>query len=111
MSNAKLALGLLLVSGCAADAQGPERVNGTTIAPHPLANYAPVTDAVLRHPDPADWIMMRGNYKGHGFSRPDQINKTKGKGLQVVGARTMETGINEATPIIHNGVMFLGNPN
>jgi alcohol dehydrogenase (cytochrome c) len=111
MSYAKLALGLLMVSACAAGAQGPARVNGTTIAPHPLANYAPVTDAVLRHPDPADWIMMRGNYEGHGFSRLDQINKTNVKGLQLVWARAMETGINEATPIIHNGVMFLGNPN
>ena len=111
MSYAKLALGLLLVSACAADAQGPEKVNGTTIAPHPLATYAPVTDAVLRHPDPSDWVMMRGNYEGWGFSSLDQINKTNVKGLQLVWARAMETGINEATPVIHNGVMFLGNPN
>src|SRR3569833_2451273 len=111
MSYTKLALGLLLVSACAADAQGPEKVNGTTIAPLPLASYAPVTDAVLRHPDPSDWIMMRGNYEGWGFSSLDQINKTNVKGLQLVWARAMETGINEATPIIHNGVMFLGNPN
>ena len=55
--------------------------------------------------------MMRGNYEGWGFSTLDQINKTNVKGLQLVWARTMEPGINEATPIIHNGVMFLGNPN
>ena len=70
-----------------------------------------MTDAVLRHPDPSDWVMMRGNYEGWGFSTLDQINKTNVKGLQLVWARAMEPGINEATPIIHNGVMFLGNPN
>jgi alcohol dehydrogenase (cytochrome c) len=111
MSYAKLALGLLLLSACAADAQAPESIKGTTIAPHPLTSYAAVTDTMLRHPDPSDWIMMRGNYEGHGFSGLKQIDRTNVKGLQLAWARVMEPGINEATPIIHNGVMFLGNPN
>ena len=54
---------------------------------------------------------MRGNYEGYGFSTLNQINKTNVKGLQLVWSRAMEPGINEATPIIYNGVMFLGNPN
>jgi alcohol dehydrogenase (cytochrome c) len=66
---------------------------------------------VLRHPDPSDWIMMRNNYQGWGYSTLDQINKSNVKGLQLVWARTMESGINEATPIVYKGVMFLGNPN
>jgi alcohol dehydrogenase (cytochrome c) len=111
MSYAKLALGLLLVSACAADAQAPESLRGTTIAPHPMTSYAAVTDTMLRHPDPADWIMMRGNYEGHGFSSLKQIDRTNVKGLQLAWARVMEPGINEATPLIHDGVMFLGNPN
>jgi alcohol dehydrogenase (cytochrome c) len=111
MRRGKLALTLLLTSVCAGAAQTPAPLNGTTIAPHPLQTYAPVTDAVLRKPDPADWIMMRGNYQGWGFSTLNQIDKTNVRGLQLVWARTMEAGINEATPIIHNGVMFLGNPN
>ncbi len=89
--------------------RGP--LNGTTITKHALADYAPVTDAVLNSPDPSDWIMMRGNYQGWGYSRLDQIAPANVKGLQLVWARVMEPGINEATPIIHNGVMFLGNPN
>jgi alcohol dehydrogenase (cytochrome c) len=113
LHRAKLALGLLL--GCSgavlAQSSAPAPLNGTTIAPHPLLSYVPVSDAVLKKPDPADWVMMRGNYEGWGFSSLDQINKTNVKGLQLVWSRTMETGINEATPIIHNGVMFLGNPN
>ena len=91
--------------------KGPSRIKGVTIAPHPLTSYTPVTDTVLRHPDAADWVMMRGNYQGWGFSTLDQINKANVKGLQLIWARAMESGINEATPIVYKGVMFLGNPN
>ena len=41
----------------------------------------------------------------------DQINKDNVGGLQLVWARGMEPGINEATPIVYKGVMYLGNPN
>ena len=111
MSFKKLTLGLLLASGCVALAQAPESIKGVTIAPHPLKEFVPVTDAVLRKPDPNDWLMMRGNYEAYGFSTLDQINKTNVKGLQLVWSRLMEPGINEATPIVYKGVMFLGNPN
>src|SRR3954463_12695457 len=111
MKREKLAFALLLTVASGALAQAPVPVNGTTIAPHPLPSYSPVTDQVLRNPDPSDWIMMRGNYENYGFSKLDQINKTNVKGLQLVWARTMEPGVNEATPIIYKGVMFLGNPN
>jgi alcohol dehydrogenase (cytochrome c) len=85
-------------------------VNGATITPHALAQFTPVTDSTLRKPDPSDWLMMRGNYQGWGFSTLDQITRANVKGLQLVWARAMETGINEATPIVYKGVMFLGNP-
>src|SRR5438094_694404 len=75
LTGSRLAGCLLLLSVCAADAQGPESLKGTTISRHPLISYAPVTDAVLRHPDVSDWIMMRGNYEGWGYSSLDQINK------------------------------------
>ena len=111
MSYAKLALGLLLVSVCAADAQAPESIKGTTIAPHPLTSYAAVTDTVLRHPDPSDWIMMRGNYQGWGFSPLTQVSKTNVKTLQLIWSRLLDPGTMEATPIVFNGVMFIANPN
>jgi alcohol dehydrogenase (cytochrome c) len=111
MSFRKLTFGLLLASGCMALAQAPESIKGVTVAPHSLKEFVPVTGAVLRKPDPNDWLMMRGNYEGYGFSTLDQINKTNVTGLQLVWSRTMESGINEATPLIYKGVMFLGNPN
>jgi hypothetical protein len=53
-------------------------------------------------------MMMRGNYQGWG-STLGQINKSDVKGLQLVWARAMEPDINEATPLIYNGFMHLGN--
>jgi alcohol dehydrogenase (cytochrome c) len=84
---------------------------GNTNTAHAIDNFVPVTDAVLRNPDPNDWLMMRGNYQGWGFSSLDQVNKANVKGLQLVWARLMEPGINEAAPLIYKGVMYLGNPN
>src|SRR3954469_17245359 len=113
MAQVRLALAVLLALAPAAAAQAPlppASLKGNTIAPHPLANYVPVTDQMLRRPAPADWLMMRGNYEGYGFSALKQIDKTNVKGLQLVWARVMEPGVNEATPIVHDGVMFLGNP-
>src|SRR3954468_5636285 len=100
MSFKKLTLAVMLASAGVAVAQAPESIKGVTIAPHPLANYVPVTGAMLKKPDPNDWLMMRGNYEGYGFSTLDQINKANVKGLQLVWSRTMESGINEATPIV-----------
>ncbi|HSS14718.1 MAG TPA: PQQ-binding-like beta-propeller repeat protein [Rhizomicrobium sp.] len=111
MNRGKLVAAVVLLSGCAGIALAQGSLNGSTVAPHSLASYTPVTDSVLRNPDPSDWIMMRGNYQGWGYSSLDQINKANVKGLQLAWSRTMEPGINEATPIVYKGVMFLGNPN
>ena len=89
----------------------PGVISGNTNTSHPIENYVPVTDVYLRNPDPSDWAMMRGNYQGWGFSKLNQVNKGNVKNLQLVWSRLMEPGINEATPIVYKGIMFLGNPN
>jgi alcohol dehydrogenase (cytochrome c) len=81
-----------------------------SVTPQTVKNFVPVTDQTLRSPKPEDWLMLRGNYQGWGYSPLDQINKTNVKNLQLVWARVMEPGINEAAPIVYNGVMYLGNP-
>lgn len=75
-----------------------------------VPNFAPVTDEMLRSPKPEDWLIYRGNYQGWGYSPLTQINKANVKNLQLVWSRVMEDGSNEITPIIHDGVMYLGNP-
>ena len=75
-----------------------------------VPNWRPVTDAEMRAPKPEDWLMYRGNYAGWGYSALEQINKTNVKNLQLVWSRVMEPGLNEITPIVRDGIMYLGNP-
>jgi alcohol dehydrogenase (cytochrome c) len=82
---------------------------GTTRTLKAVPDFTPVTDAMLRAPSPNDWAMMRGNYEGYGFSTLKQIDKTNVKNLTLVWSRAMEPGINESTPIVINGIMYLGN--
>ncbi len=76
-----------------------------------VKNYLPVTEEMLRHPDPADWLMIRRNYQAWSNSPLSQITAANVKNLQLQWVWAMdETGANEATPIVHNGTMFLANP-
>jgi alcohol dehydrogenase (cytochrome c) len=73
--------------------------------------YDAVTDARLKNPEPANWLMTRGNYQGWSFSALDQINKENVKTL--IPAWTFATGLDsghEAPPIVNNGVMFISAP-
>src|SRR5258708_386941 len=83
---------------------------GPTKTLRAVPNFATVTDQMMRAPKPENWQMHRGNYQAWGYSPLDQINKANVKTLQLVWSRAMEPGANEATPLVYNGVMYLGNP-
>jgi len=101
-----LSTALLCALGAMAYAQAP-----TPAGPQrTVQNFVPVTDAIMRAPKPEDWLMYRGNYQGWGYSPLDKINKANVKNLQLAWSRVMEPGSNEITPIVYNGVMYLGNP-
>ena len=110
------ALAICLTAAAApAQTPAPPQVEGAQpIAPMPakktVPNFVPVTDDMLRNPKPEDWLLFRGNYQGWGYSPLEQINKTNVKGLQLVWSRAMAPGTNEITPIVHDGIMYLGNP-
>lgn len=91
----------------APSATGPKglTVTGT------VKNYVPVTDAMLRNPDPGDWLMIRRNYQAWSYSPLAQINTSNVKTLQLVWEWAMNEGggANEPTPIVHDGTMFLAN--
>jgi alcohol dehydrogenase (cytochrome c) len=95
---------------CAAGIDGSRAGAGATPTPRTVPNFVTVTDQVIRAPKPEDWLVHRGNYQAWGYSPLDQINKTNVKSLQLVWSRVMEPGINQATPLVYNGVMYLGNP-
>jgi len=70
----------------------------------------PVTDPELLQPDPADWLMWRRTLNSWGYSPLKQIDKSNAGRLQLVWTRGMGPGIQEATPLVRDGVMFLPNP-
>ena len=82
---------------------------GITVAGQ-VKNYVPVTDEMLRNPDPADWLMARGNYQAWSYSPLAQITSENVKRLQLAWVWAMnDGGANEPTPIVHDGIIYLTN--
>jgi alcohol dehydrogenase (cytochrome c) len=75
-----------------------------------VKNYVPVTDAMLRNPDPGDWLMARRNYQGWSYSPLTDITRANVKDLKLAWVWQMnETGANQPMPLVHNGIMYLVN--
>jgi len=84
---------------------------GITVAGE-AKNYVPVTDAMLRNPDPADWLMIRRDYKASSFSPLNQITTQNVNDLRQVWSWAMQDGSplgNDPAPIVHNGVLYVNN--
>jgi alcohol dehydrogenase (cytochrome c) len=92
----------LLLLGATAQAQQPQVAD-------PTQKMRPVTDEMLLHPDPSDWLMWRRTYDGFGFSPLDQITKDNVKDLQVAWTWSLTNGATESTPIVHDGVLYIWN--
>jgi alcohol dehydrogenase (cytochrome c) len=75
-----------------------------------LPAFVPVTDQMLQNPDPADWLMWRRTLNSWGYSPLDQINKSNVNRLKMVWSRGVGPGIQEATPLVYRGVMYLPHP-
>jgi len=73
-------------------------------------NFAPVTDAMLNNPDPADWLMISRTYNEWRFSPLNQITKANAGQLRMAWARQLPGGTQESTPIVYRGVMYLFAP-
>ncbi|HEV8414266.1 MAG TPA: PQQ-binding-like beta-propeller repeat protein [Bryobacteraceae bacterium] len=76
----------------------------------PSAGFVPVTSPMLQEPDPADWLMWRRTLNSWGYSPLQQINRANVANLRMVWSRGMGPGVQEGTPLVHNGVMYLPNP-
>ena len=79
-------------------------------AQKPGAAFVPVTDAMLQNPPAADWLMWRRTLNSWGYSPLDQINRNNVGDLRMVWSRGLAPGIQEGTPLVHDGVMFMPNP-
>jgi alcohol dehydrogenase (cytochrome c) len=69
--------------------------------------FRPVTDAMLERPDPADWLHWRRTLDGWAHSPLTQINTTNAGRLQLAWGWTLAPGVNEAGPVVHDGVMYV----
>ena len=85
-------------------------ITGTTGVAAQERSVEPVTDAMLQNPDPADWLNWRRTLDGWGYSPLDQIEPENAHRLQLVWGWQMNTGTNQPTPLVHDGVMYLANP-
>jgi len=76
-----------------------------------VKEFRPVTEAMLRNPAPGDWLNWRRTDNAWGYSPLDQINRQNVSQLQLAWSWAMDdTGANEATPLVYDGIMYLPNP-
>src|SRR6267143_1883944 len=76
-----------------------------------VKEFRPVTEAMLRNPAPGDWLNWRRTDNAWGYSPLDQINRQNAGQLQLAWSWAVDdTGAQEATPLVHDGIMYLPNP-
>jgi alcohol dehydrogenase (cytochrome c) len=75
-----------------------------------VKNYVPVTDQMLLHPDPANWILPRGNYQAWSHSPLKQITKQNVSKLKMAWVWAMADGGNEPTPLVYDGIIYINEP-
>jgi alcohol dehydrogenase (cytochrome c) len=76
-----------------------------------VKDYVPVTDEMLRRPDPNDWLMIRGNYQAWNHSALTQVTRENVHDLRLAWVWSMHDGVgaNEPSPLVHNGIIYLPN--
>lgn len=83
---------------------------GVTV-PGTVPDFVPVSDEELRNPDPADWIVHRGNLQAHSYSALAAINTDNVAGLQLAWSWALnEEATNQLSPLVRGGVMYIYNP-
>jgi alcohol dehydrogenase (cytochrome c) len=70
----------------------------------------PVTDEMLKNPDPADWLMYSRTYDAQRFSPLDQIDRNNVSTLTRAWTKPLPFGALEVIPIVYRGVMYLTTP-
>jgi alcohol dehydrogenase (cytochrome c) len=106
-ANASMVLGAGTVAG---QNKGATTARGVKVTGE-VRNYAPVTAEILKNPPPEDWLIFGRNYQRHSYSPLNQINHDNVKNLQLKWVWAMnDSGANQTTPIVHNGVMYLASP-
>ena len=106
--------GLLVLGAGSADGRSERSAipitHGVTVAGE-VRNYIPVTAEMLKNPPAQDWLIFGRNYQRHSYSPLNQITRDNVKNLQLKWVWAMnDSGANQTTPIVHNGVIYLASP-
>ena len=88
-------------SGPAADLTPPP------LRANPLDRITPVTDALLVRVPDGDWLTWRRGYDATGYSPLKAITRDNVRHLRSAWAWSLPNGPNEATPLVHDGVLFV----
>ncbi len=72
-----------------------------------LSRSSPVTDELLESPSPNDWLSWRRTRDGLGFSPLSRIDKRNVGSLQLAWSLSLPAGPNTATPLVHDGVVYV----
>ena len=70
----------------------------------------PVTDAMLRDPDPADWLMYSRTYDAQRFSPLAEIRRDNVGSLALAWSKPLAAGRLEIIPLVYRGAMYLTTP-
>ena len=73
-------------------------------------DYVPVTDAMLRDPDPGDWLMVHRTYDHQAYSPLDEINRSNVGDLKLAWMWAMDEGPQQLRPLVYDGVMYIAHP-
>ncbi|HXN09651.1 MAG TPA: PQQ-binding-like beta-propeller repeat protein, partial [Steroidobacteraceae bacterium] len=73
----------------------------------PFLGLTPVTDAMLQHPGAQDWLTWRRAFDDSGFSPLRDITRQNVGALRLAWSLALPPGPNEATPLVHDGVIFV----
>jgi len=65
---------------------------------------------MVSDPPDDDWLSFRRTLNGWAYSPLEQLTPNNVKGLQLVWSRPLAEGGYEGTPIVHNGVMYIIEP-
>jgi len=109
MSRVTCAIGgaiAVLLGTTGASAQPSDAATGSG----PLRDFVPVTDEMLREPDPADWLMYSRTYDAQRFSPLRQIDRSNVADLELVWSRPLPRGVVEVVPLVYRGVMYVVAP-
>lgn len=104
----RAALGRLIIPGLEGKVTDPdEPVAGAAERSERLRHLSEVTDEMLRHPSPGDWLQWGRTYDGQSFSPLALIDRETVADLRPAWRASLRGGTSMPMPLVHGGIMFL----